>query len=73
MNDGFGKDFYKKGHSVKRFGRFSEPPELKFEKLLSSSPSQKSALTRFARISKFFRVENLRCKLKESFCERGRT
>ena len=41
MNEGFGKDFYRKGNSVKRFGPFA----LKIEKLLSSSPSQKSALT----------------------------
>ena len=27
LNRGFGKDFYREGHSVKRFGRFSEPPE----------------------------------------------
>ena len=25
MNEGFGKDFYRKGNSVKRFGPFSEP------------------------------------------------
>ena len=27
MNEGFGKDFYKKGNSVKRSGPFSEPPD----------------------------------------------
>ena len=27
MNEGFGKDFYRKGNSVKRFGPFSEPPD----------------------------------------------
>ena len=26
MNEGFGKDFYRKGNSVKRSGPFSEPP-----------------------------------------------
>ena len=26
MNEGFGKDFCKKGNPVKRFGPFSEPP-----------------------------------------------
>ena len=26
MNEGFGKDFYRKGNSVKS-GRFSEPPD----------------------------------------------
>ena len=28
MNRGFGKDFYRKGKSVKRFGRFTEPAGL---------------------------------------------
>ena len=27
VNQGFGKDFYRKGNSVKRFGPFSEPPD----------------------------------------------
>ena len=27
VNGGFGKDFYRKGNSVKRFGPFSEPPD----------------------------------------------
>ena len=27
MNQGFGKDFYRKGNSVKRFGTFSELPD----------------------------------------------
>ena len=27
VNEGFGKDFYSKGHSVKRSGPFSEPPD----------------------------------------------
>ena len=27
VNGGFGKDFYRKGNSVRRFGRFSEPPD----------------------------------------------
>ena len=27
VNEGFGKDFYRKGNSVKRSGRFSEPPD----------------------------------------------
>ena len=26
-NEGFGKDFYRKGNSVKRSGPFSEPPD----------------------------------------------
>ena len=41
VNQGSGKDFYRKGDSVKRSGRFSEPPDS--EKLLSSSPSRKPA------------------------------
>ena len=28
VNGGFGKDFYRKNNSVKRSGRFSEPPGL---------------------------------------------
>ena len=27
MNEGFGKDSYRNGNSVKRFGPFAEPPE----------------------------------------------
>ena len=27
VNEGFGKDFYKNGNSVKRFGQFTEPPD----------------------------------------------
>ena len=27
MKQGFGKDFYRKGNSVKRFGPFTEPPD----------------------------------------------
>ena len=46
MNGGFGKDFYRKDNSVKRSGPFSEPPHSESEKLLSSSPSRKSALRR---------------------------
>ena len=33
MNGGFGKDFYRKGNSVKRSGRFSEPPDPKGPKI----------------------------------------
>ena len=44
MNEGFGLDFYRKGNSMKRSGPFNEPPESETEKLLSSSPSRKSAL-----------------------------
>ena len=45
MNEGFSKDFYRQGNSVKRSGPFSEPLDSDNAKLLSSSPSQKSALT----------------------------
>ena len=41
MNEGFGKDFYRKGNSVKRFGAFTELPDSETEKSLSSSSSQK--------------------------------
>ena len=27
MNEGFGKDFYRKGNSAKRLGPFTEPPD----------------------------------------------
>ena len=27
VNEGLGKDFYRKGNSVKRFGPFTEPPD----------------------------------------------
>ena len=27
VNEGFGRDFYRKGDSVKRFGPFNEPPD----------------------------------------------
>ena len=55
VNEGFGKDFYRKGNSVKRSGPFSvNCRTLKIEKLLSSSPSRKSALT-------ITRCQNLGC------------
>ena len=43
VNDGFGKDFYIKGKSVKRSGHSMNRRALKTEKLLSSSPSRKAA------------------------------
>ena len=44
MNERFGKDLYNKGISVKRSWPFSELPDSKIEKLLSSSPSRQSDL-----------------------------
>ena len=50
VNQGFGKDFFTKGNSVKSFGPFSEPLDsANCVKLLSSFPSQKSALS-FCRV-----------------------
>ena len=46
MNQGFGKDFYRKGNSVKRLGHSLNRRTLKIEKLLSSSPGRKSALNK---------------------------
>ena len=43
MNEGFGKDFYRKGNSVKRSGHSVNRRTLKSKKLLSKSTSQKSA------------------------------
>ena len=46
VNEGFGKDFYRKGKSQRRgSGHSLNRRTLKIEKLLSSSPSQKSALS----------------------------
>ena len=56
VNQGFGKDFYRKGNSVKRSGLVNRRT-LQTERLLFSSPPQKSALT-------FFRSEKLQ---NESF------
>ena len=41
MNQGFGKDFYRKGNSMKGSGHSLNRRTLKTEKLLSSSPSRK--------------------------------
>ena len=46
VKEGFGKDFYKKGNSVKRSGHSLNRRSLKIEKLLCSSPSRKSAPNR---------------------------
>ena len=38
MNQGFGKDFYRKGNSVKRFGPFTEPPDSENLKVAFTEP-----------------------------------
>ena len=43
VNEGFGKDFYKKGNSMKRSWPFNEPLDSETEKLLSKPTSPKSA------------------------------
>ena len=44
VNGGVGKEFYRKGNSVKRFRPFSESPDSKNWNLVRSSPSQISQL-----------------------------
>ena len=44
VNQRFGKEFYREGNSVKRFGHSLNRRALQTEKLLSSSPSRESAL-----------------------------
>ena len=41
MNEGFGKDFYRKGNSAKRSGRFSEPPDSENWKVAVLTPFPK--------------------------------
>ena len=49
MKGGFGKDFYRKGNSVKRSGPFSEPPD---------SENRKVAVQiHFPKISSYFGIE----------------
>ena len=43
VNGGFGKEFHRKGNSVKRSGPFSESPDSANRNLLRLSPSQISA------------------------------
>ena len=55
VNEGFGKDFYRKGNSVKRSGRFSEPPDSEKWKI--------AVLIPFPKISSYgirFEIWNLR-------------
>ena len=44
VNQGFGKDFYRKSNSVKSFGPFTELPDSENWKVAASSPARKSAL-----------------------------
>ena len=46
VNQGFGKDFYRKGNSVKRSGQFSEPPD--------SENLKVAVLIPFPKISSYF-------------------
>ena len=41
MNEGFGKDFYRKGNSVKRSGPFSELPDSESRKVAVLNPFPK--------------------------------
>ena len=41
VNQGFGKDFYRKGNSVKRFGPFPEPPDSENRKVAVLIPFPK--------------------------------
>ena len=43
MNQAFGKDFYRKGNSVKRFRPFSEPPDSEKWKVAVLIPFPKSS------------------------------
>ena len=45
VNGGIGKEFYRKGNSLKRFRPFSESPDSTNSNLLRSSPSQISTPT----------------------------
>ena len=48
VNQGFGKDFYRKGNSVKRFGSFTEPPG---SENCCAHPLSKNQLLFFSNIS----------------------
>ena len=47
MNEGFGKDFYRKGNSVKRFGPFTEPPESENEIVAVLIPFRRTSALNF--------------------------
>ena len=46
VNEGFGKDFYRKGNSVKRFGQFTEPPDSENRKVAVLIPFPKISFYR---------------------------
>ena len=50
MNDGFGKDLYRKGTSVERSGPFSEPPDSENRKV--------DVLIPFPKISSYHKIGN---------------
>ena len=52
VNEGIGKEFYRKGNSLKRFRPFSESLDSKYWNFLRSSPSQISTPTEKCQISK---------------------
>ena len=55
MNQGFGKDLYRKGNSVKRSGDSLNRRTLKTEKLLSSSPSTENQFLKNGRKTNFIK------------------
>ena len=56
VNEGIGKEFYRKGNSVKRFRPFSESPDSKHWKFLCSSPSRISAPTEEGNVDKMSEI-----------------
>ena len=70
VNEGFGKDFYRKGTSVKRSGPFSEPPDSekkKTEKLLSPSLPENQLLKLQLREEKAYTTTTERKSFGELF------
>ena len=52
MNEGFGKDFYRKGNSVKRSGPFTEPPDSENLKSCCPNPLPKNQLLQTSFVAK---------------------
>ena len=59
VNQGFGKDFYQRGNSVKRSGPFSEPPDSENWKV--------AVLIPFPKISSYYMLVLLKAQLGEPF------